>query len=164
MAKKSVYILFTLGEDTFSIDVKNIIHTMEITEMTPLPKTPVFVKGITIFRGNILPVIDLRIKFNLQEETDLEKGFIIVTKFMSNDKEQEVGLIVDKVLEVSEFSGYDIGTYPEIGSKYSIEFIDGFVKQKEEIIIVLNIENILSSVEIEILKKSTEKLSLNTKN
>ena len=161
---KSTYILFKLSDDTFTIDVKNVIHTMELTEMTPLPKTPVFVKGITVFRGNILPVIDLRIKFNLQEETDVSKGYIIVTKFISNQKEQEIGLIVDQVLEVSEFSGIDIGNYPEIGSKYNIEFIDGFIKQEEEIITVLNIENILSSVEIEILKKSTEDLNLEIKN
>ena len=160
---KSTYILFKLSDDTFTIDVKNVIHTMELTEMTPLPKTPVFVKGITVFRGNILPVIDLRIKFNLQEETDVSKGYIIVTKFLSNQKEQEIGLIVDQVLEVSEFSGIDIGNYPEIGSKYNIEFIDGFIKQNDEIITVLNIENILSSVEIEILKKSTEDLNLEIK-
>ncbi len=160
---KSTYILFKLSDDTFTIDVKNVIHTMELTEMTPLPKTPVFVKGITVFRGNILPVIDLRIKFNLQEETDVSKGYIIVTNFLSNQKEQEIGLIVDQVLEVSEFSGIDIGNYPEIGSKYNIEFIDGFIKQDDEIITVLNIENILSSVEIEILKKSTEELNLEIK-
>ncbi len=161
---KSTYILFKLSDDKFTIDVKNVIHTMELTEMTPLPKTPVFVKGITVFRGNILPVIDLRIKFNLQEETDVKKGYIIVTNFISNQKKQEIGLIVDQVLEVSEFSGIDIGTYPEIGSKYNIEFIDGFIKQNDEIITVLNIENILSSVEIEILKKSTEDINIETNN
>ena len=161
MAKKSVYILFKLNDDIFSIDVKNVIHTMEVGEMTPLPKTPEFVKGITVFRGDMLPVIDLRIKFGIQNKNN--EGFIIVTKFMSNEKEQQVGLIVDEVLEVSEFASYDIGTYPEIGSKYQIEFVDGFVKQNEDIIIVLNIENILYSVEIEILKKSTETLSLDIK-
>ncbi len=164
MAKKLSYILFKLGNDTFAIDVLNVIQTLETEDLTPLPKTPEFVKGIMIFRGNILPVIDLRLKFNIKNTQELNKGFIIVTKFFNNEKEQEIGLIVDSVLEVSDFDAYDIGTYPEIGSKYNLEFINGFVKQDDEIITVLNIENILSSAEIEILKKSTEKIEFDIEN
>lgn len=161
MAIKSTYLLFELGDDTFSVDVKNVIHIMEISDITPLPKTPVFIKGITIFRGNILPVIDLRVKFKLQDEIeDFTKGLIVVTKFISNEKEQEIGLVVDKVHEVTEFSEIDVGNYPEIGAKYNIEFIKGFVKLQDDVIMVLNIEKILSSVEVEILKKSTEKLTI----
>ena len=161
MENKSTYILFTLSDDTFAIDVKNVIHTMEITEITPLPKTPDFVKGITIFRGDILPIIDLRIKFKLQDINNLSDGFVIVSMFISNEKEQIIGLIVDKVIEVSEFSGMDIETYPEIGSKYNIEFINGYVKKAGKIIVVLNIEKILSSAEFEILKKNTKDLNIN---
>jgi purine-binding chemotaxis protein CheW len=160
MEDKSTFILFTLSDDTFAIDVKNIVHTMEVSDITPLPKTPVFVRGITIFRGNILPIIDLRIKFNLQDNMNGSKGFIVVSKFMSDDKLQEIGLVVDKVLEVSEFSEMEIGTYPELGSKYNIEFINGFVRQEDKIIMVLNIEKILSSAEIEILKKNTKDITI----
>ncbi len=165
MVNKSTYILFNLSNDTFAIDVKNVIHTMEMPEITDLPKTPVFMKGITVFRGNILPIIDLRLKFILQNDSsNTSEGNVIVAKFISNEKVQEIGLVVDRVIEVAEFSGLDIGTYPEIGSKYNLEFIDGFVKQDEEIIMVLNIENILSSVEIEILKKSTESINVEKTN
>ena len=161
MEDKSTYILFTLSDDTFAIDVKNIIHTMEISEITPLPKTPVFVRGISIFRGNILPIIDLRIKFSLQDKNDELNGYIVVSKFMSDDKEQEIGLVVDKVIDVLEFSEMDIGSYPELGSKYNIEFINGFVKQNDKIIMVLNIDKILSSAEIEILRKSSKDIKIN---
>jgi purine-binding chemotaxis protein CheW len=158
MEDKSTFILFTLSDDTFAVDVKHIIHTMEIPDITPLPKTPIFVKGISIFRGNVLPIIDLRIKFNLQEQMEKYKGFVVVSKFMSDDKLQEIGLIVDHVLEVAEFSEMEIGAYPELGSRYNIEFITGFVKQEDKIIMVLNIEKILSSAEIEILKKKTKSI------
>ncbi len=161
MEDKSTYILFTLSDDTFAIDVKNIIHTMEISEITPLPKTPVFVRGISIFRGNILPIIDLRIKFSLQDKNEELNGYIVVSKFMSDDKEQEIGLVVDKVIDVLEFSEMDIGSYPELGSKYNIEFINGFVKQNDKIIMVLNIDKILSSAEIEILRKSSKDIKIN---
>ena len=160
MEDKSTYILFTLSDDTFAIDVKNIIHTMEISEITPLPKTPVFVRGISIFRGNILPIIDLRIKFSLQDKNEELNGYIVVSKFMSDDKQQEIGLVVDKVIDVLEFSEMDIGSYPELGSKYNIEFINGFVKQNGKIIMVLNIDKILSSAEIEILRKSSKDIKI----
>lgn len=160
MEDKSTYILFRLSDDTFAVDVENIIHIMEMSEITPLPKSPVFVKGITIFRGNILPVIDLRLKFGLEKVKDNKKSFIVVSKFMSDEKLQEIGLVVDKVLEVSEFSEMEIEAYPELGSKYNIEFINGFVKNEDHIILVLNIEKILSSAEIQILKKDTKDIKI----
>mgnify|MGYP001547577600 CR=1 FL=1 len=160
MEDKSTYILFKLSDDTFAVDVENIIHIMEMTEITPLPKSPVFVKGISIFRGNILPIIDLRLKFGLQNVSASSKGYIIVTNFLSDEKVQEIGLVVDKVLHVSEFSEMDIESYPELGSKCNIEFINGFLKEKEDIILVLNIDKILSSAEIQILKKETDNVNI----
>lgn len=160
LTNKSTFVFFRLEKEVFAINVKHIIQTMEMTELTALPETPVFMKGITIFRGGILPVIDLRLKFQLDKLAEDNNGFIVVTKYKNNDKTQQIGFVVDKIIDVSEFSELDINDFPEIGSKYNIEFINGVIKRDEKVAIILNIQKVLSSVEVEILKRSTEKVNL----
>jgi len=163
MRNISTFLFFRLEEEIFAVDVKNIIQTTEMTELTPLPETPIFMRGITIFRGNILPVIDLRLKFKLSTSNDQNSGYIVVSKYISNEKTQQIGFVVDKIIDVAEFSEFEVTDFPEIGSKYNIEFINGVIQKKEQIAIVLNIDKILSSVEFDILKKSTEKINMSNK-
>ncbi|MBN2890671.1 MAG: purine-binding chemotaxis protein CheW [Bacteroidales bacterium] len=155
MIDKSTYVFFRLYGELFAIDVKNVVETMEMVELTPVPETPNFMKGVTIFRGNILPVICLRLKFKLEEAPDNQEQFIIVTKYEKENKKQEIGLVVDKIVDVRDLSTLDINDFPEIGSRYNLEFINGLVKHENTIAIILNIEKILSSVEIDMINKST---------
>ncbi len=162
LTDKSTFVFFELEGEVFAINVMYVIQTLEMVELTPLPETPDFMKGITIFRGDILPIIDLRLKFQLDANVKGEdsESYVIVTKHESEEKSQQVGFVVDKVIDVSEYSELDINSFPEIGSKYNIEFINGAIKRENDIAIILNIEKVLSSVEVAILKKSTEKLNL----
>ncbi len=160
MQNKTTYVFFKLLEEFFAINVNNVIEIIEMQELTKVPETPSFMKGVTIFRGNILPVIDLRIKFNLQEEDDLNKSFIIVISYEEDEKNQNIGLIVDKVFDVIALSELNINDYPEIGSRYNIEFIDGIVQNNDQIIIILNVAKILSSAEIDIINKSEQEINL----
>lgn len=156
MLEKTTFLFIKLYGELFAIDVKNIVETMEMVKLTPVPETPKFMKGVTIFRGDILAVIDLRLKFKLKEAAEEDDRYIVVTKYLSNDKLQNLGLIVDKIVDVRDLSELDINDFPEIGSRYNIEFINGIVKLNNEIAIVLNIEKILNSVEVDVIKKSTE--------
>jgi len=164
MLDKSTYLFFRLYGEIFAIDVKNIIETMEMAELTPVPETPDFMQGVTVFRGDILAVIDLRLKFKLKQAPEDAKKYIIVSRYLSDDKYQNLGLIVDKIIDVKDLSELDINDFPEIGSRYNVEFINGVVKLKDEITIVLNIEKILNSVEVDMIKKSTNNLKSLTDN
>lgn len=158
--KKSTYVFFRLIDEIFAIDVKNVIETIEMVELTPVPETPEFMKGVIIFRGDVLPVIDLRLKFKLPEASEGSKSYIIVATYESEEKQQHIGFVVDKIIDVVGLSELDIDDFPEIGSKYNIEFITGIVKHKEQLTIVLNIEKILSSVEIDMINISSSKFNL----
>ncbi len=162
LTDKSTFVFFELEGEIFAINVMYVIQTLEMMELTQLPETPDFMKGITIFRGDILPIIDLRLKFNLDANLKDEnsESYVIVTKYESEEKAQQVGFVVDNVVDVAEYSELDINSFPEIGSKYNIEFINGAIKRENDLAIILNIEKVLSSVEVAILKKSTEKLNL----
>ncbi len=160
MSDKSTYVFFRLLNEVFALDVKNVIETIEITELTPVPETPDFMKGVFIFRGNVLPVIDLRMKFQLPEADEDSKKYIIISTYESDDKQQNIGFIVDKIIDVVGLSEMDINDFPEVGSKYNTEFINGIVKHNDIITIVLNIEKILSSVEVDIINKSSSNFNL----
>jgi purine-binding chemotaxis protein CheW len=157
---KSTYVFFKLLDEIFALDVNNVIETTEMQELTPVPETPKFMKGVFIFRGDILPVIDLRLKFKLPEADTKQKKYIIVVSFQNEDKNQKIGFIVDKILQVLALSELDIEQFPEIGSKYNTELINGIVKLNNDITIVLNVEKILSSVEIDIINKAESELKL----
>jgi len=77
MQNKSTYVFFQLVDEYFAIDVKNVIEIIEMQDLTKVPETPDFMKGVTVFRGNILPVIDLRLKFSLPNKKNINESFII---------------------------------------------------------------------------------------
>ncbi len=153
---KKTYLFFKLYGELFAIDVNSIIETMEMVDLTPVPETPNFMKGVMIFRGNILAVIDLRLKFKLEEAHADQDKYIVVCRYLSKNKLQNIGLIVDKIVDVKDLSELDINDFPEIGSRYNIEFINGIVKHEQQIAIILNIDKILTSVEVDVIKQSTE--------
>ena len=157
---KSTYLFFKLLDEIFGVDVKNVIETVEMQELTPIPNTPEFMKGVFVFRGHVIPVIDLREKFRLQPAPQDMRRYIIVSNFVINEEEQTMGFIVDKLIDVVSLSEYDINDFPELGSQYNIEFVKGVVKYNDQLTIILNIEKILSSVEADIIKKATSNLDL----
>jgi purine-binding chemotaxis protein CheW len=156
----STYLFFKLYDEIFGVDVKYVIETIEMQELTPIPKTPEFMKGVFVFRGQVVPVIDLRLKFKLDPAPETMKRYIIVSSFEINNEEQKMGFIVDKLIDVVSLSEYDINDFPEIGSKYNVEFVKGVVKYNEELTIILNIEKILTSVETDLIKKVTKEVDL----
>ena len=158
--EKSTYLFFELYDEIFAVDVNNIIETIEMQELTPIPQTPEFMKGVFVFRGQVIPVIDLRIKFKLPDAPAGKKRYIIVSSFEVNNEQQTMGFIVDKLIDVVSMSEFDINDFPEIGSRYNVEFVKGVVKYKEQLTIILNIEKVLTSVEADIIKKVTSNIEL----
>ncbi len=150
---KHKFVYFQLWEEYFAIDVDKIIEVMEMPKMAKLPKTPDFVMGVTNFRGEIIPVIDLRKKFMLpQEEIFSKRKYVIVIEYKSADYQNKIGVVVDRIIDVIEVEQYDITHFPELGSRYNPEFIFGVIHYDDKFILVLDIEKILEAAEVEILK------------
>ncbi len=150
---KHTFVYFQIWEEFFAIDVDKIIEVMELPETVKLPRTPDFVMGVTNFRGEIIPVIDLRKKFKLpQEEVLSQKKYVIVINYQAADYQNKIGLVVDKIIDVIEVEQYDITHFPELGSRYNPEFIFGVLHYDDKFILVLDIEKILEAAEVEILK------------
>lgn len=150
------YLTFVLGNETFASHVNHVTKILEMQKITEVPRAPEFMKGVINLRGNVLPVIDGRIKFGLQPKPYTDKTCILVLNIRLEGEQTMVGAIVDAVLDVIEFPEENIKPSPALGSKYSSDFIDGIIKVNEEFIMILNMDAVFSAQEIIELKTGEE--------
>ncbi|MCF8364158.1 MAG: chemotaxis protein CheW [Bacteroidales bacterium] len=146
------YLTFKLGDETFASHVNNILKILEMQKITEVPKSPEFMKGVINLRGNVLPIIDARLKFGIKPMPYTDKTCILVLSIIIEKESVEVGAIVDAVMDVIEFQRDNIKPSPSLGSKYKSDFIDGVMKIDDKFIMVLNMDSVFSTNEIIDLK------------
>ena len=116
-------------------------------DITTVPQTPEYMKGVINLRGKVIPVIDLRLKFGMPEEEHTQETCVIVVEVNNTS----LGIIVDSVSEVSDINGGEIEDAPSFGQGIDTSFIMALGKVKDKIIILLDIEAVLSSEELEMV-------------
>jgi purine-binding chemotaxis protein CheW len=137
------YLTFLLDTEEYGIDILNVREIIGIMDVTKVPQTPDFMEGVINLRGKVIPVIDLRSRFDLPRIEYGEKTCIIVV-----DVGMLVGIIVDTVQEVHNISAGDIQPAPSLGASIDTSFILGMGKVKEDVKILLDIGNVLTSSEL----------------
>jgi len=134
---------FKLGEDLYAIDIMRIKEIIRPQKLTSLPKAPQFVEGVLNLRGTVIPVIDLRKRFDFPASTlDRNTRLLIVTV-----GRQLLGLAVDEVTEVLTLNARDVKPPPQVVNGVSAEYLVGVCLAKDSLIMLLNIDTILSSRE-----------------
>jgi purine-binding chemotaxis protein CheW len=146
------YLTFKLDDELFAASVNKVIEILEIPKITKVPRSPEFMRGVVNLRGNVLSVIDSRIKFGLPPVEDTVNTCIIVMTVELDGQTITMGLVADAVKEVVEIDDTAIQNLPEIGSKYKSEFIQGMVKRDDHFIMILNIDLLFSSQEATMLQ------------
>ena len=134
-------VCFNLGKEEFGIDIMKVQEIIKVPEITKVPRTPDFVEGVINLRGNVLPVVDLRTRFDLEETERNESNRIIVV----NIKGKTTGIIVDFVSEVLRLPKNSIEPPPPIISGIQAQFLGGVGKLKDgkRLVILLNLDKIL---------------------
>jgi purine-binding chemotaxis protein CheW len=140
------YLTFVLGNEEYGIEILRVREIIGLMEITTVPQTPDYMKGVINLRGKVIPVIDLRLKFSMQEEDHTQETCVIVVEVNSTS----IGLIVDSVSEVSDISSEEIEEAPSFGQSIDTDFITGLGKVKDKVIIMLDIGVVLSAEELEI--------------
>ena len=153
--KLNSYLTFKLGEELFAANVSKVLNILEMTKITEVPKSPEYMKGVINLRGTVLPVIDTKIKFSMGKIEYTTNTCILVLDIEMDGDSIHVGAIVDSVQEVLEFEEKQIQPPPSIGSKYKSEFIEGMVKNKDDFIMILNMDLVFSVDELSLLKEKT---------
>ena len=143
------YLTFDLMEENFGISVQWIMQIIAIPNITKIPKTPPFIKGVINLRGKIVPVMDLRVRFNLPEQEYNDRTSIVVLKLEVSDSDFYIGIIVDKVSEVIDIHKDEIENTPEFGVDFESQFILAMAKIKGKVVTLLDVSRILSIKEMQ---------------
>ena len=147
------YLAFQLGREEFAIQVLKVREIMGIQDITAVPQTPVFVKGVINLRGKVIPVVDLRLKFGLPEVEYTQRTCIIVVQIQAPDGGVALtGIVVDKVSEAVNIAAGEIEDTPDFGEGVSTPYILGMAKSKGKVKILLDIDRVLQAQEIDGLK------------
>jgi purine-binding chemotaxis protein CheW len=120
--------------------VKEIIGMMPIRQM---PQTPRFLKGVINLRGKVIPVVDLRLKFGLDEISTTERTCIIVVETDGQEPSVLTGIVVDSVSEVLNIKGGDIEATPAMGIRLNTDYIRGMAKTDKSVRVLLNIDRVV---------------------
>lgn len=139
--ENSKIIIFGLNGERYAADIQEVERILGYEEPTVLPEAPSFVKGVINHEEKILPIISLSKKFSIGEGTDYETRKIIVVK----RKEKKFGIIVDNVYEVRDIDGAIVESAPEITNTAERKYISGLIKLDNNIVILLDLEKILST-------------------
>ena len=154
------YLSFSLDDEKFAVHVDKVLNILEMRPITKVPQSPDYMNGVINLRGNVLPVIDLRIKFGVENKSFTVDTCIIVLSVKVDAEIIMVGALVDEVNEVLELSETDIEPAPSIGSKYNPEFINGMYRVNESFIMILNIDHVFATDSMLIEKKQEENIEV----
>lgn len=141
--KEIQLVVFMLDDEEFACNISDVREVLKMVRVTPLPQSLKFIEGVINLRGEVIPIIDLRKRFNLPEADYSERSRIIIVEVGAN----QVGLIVDEVSEVLRFSSSQVQASPSGISGGDSELIVGVGKLEQRLLIILNLEYILSSEE-----------------
>ena len=153
------YLIFKIGDEEFAANASKIQRILELQEITSIPRSPVYMKGVINLMGKVLPVIDARLKMGLEEKEPDSNTCIVVLEINKDNKVVETGVIVDSVQSVVEFEKEDISGPLALGVNANADFIQGLVQQDNKFVMILDIDNIFSIEEIISLKLAAEEES-----
>lgn len=156
--KTDQYLTFNLGEEFYGIDVAKVKEVLELVPITRVPKTPEFMRGVINLRGSVVPVLDMRLKFEMEEAPITVDTCIIVLEVGKNGDQINLGVIADSVQEVIELKADQIEAAPRIGTRLDTDFIEGIGKYKESFLILLNVDRVFTTEELSLasLKQNPE--------
>ena len=137
------YLTFALGHEEFGLEILKVREIIGYMAITAVPKTPAHVKGVINLRGQVIPVIDLRMKFGMNEAEVTEETCIIVVEITQGDRRFQTGIVVDRVKEVLDIEGESIEEAPQFGSNDETNFILGMGKVNGAVKILLDIDKVL---------------------
>ena len=148
------YLTFRLGQEDYGLEILQVQEIIGMQEITGIPRTPDFVKGVINLRGKVIPVVDLRLKFDMDEVEVSRKTCIIVVQISQEAEKVIMGIVVDEVSEVLEIGAQEIEPAPAFGTHINTSFIQGMAKIENAVKILLDIDKIMSENEMTALLKS----------
>jgi purine-binding chemotaxis protein CheW len=146
------YLTFRLGQEVFGIDVAKVREVLDLTTITAIPRTPEFMRGVINLRGTVVPVVDLRLCFDMTKTESTRNTCIVVVEVMLDQESAVIGALADSVEEVIDLEPEQIEAAPRIGTRIRTDFIRGMGKRDAQFIMILDIDRVFSADELAALR------------
>ncbi|MBU8913962.1 MAG: chemotaxis protein CheW [Spirochaetales bacterium] len=146
--RSSKYLFFNLGDELYGINIMNITEIIEMERITEIPDMPGYVKGVINLRGKVIPVMDLRLRFNMSEREYDDRTCIVVTAVET----AALGLIVDTVAEVHALAAKDIEETPTFSGATRDHYVEGIGKIGDRVTVLIDARKILQAKELQAIK------------
>ena len=150
------FLTLFLGDEEYGLEILKVQEIIGIMEITPIPNIPPFIRGVVNLRGKVIPVMDLRVKFGMEAEEETEETCIIVVLVEGI----AMGLVVDRVSEVTDIQGEDVEDTPSFGTDVDTDYILGIAKSEDRVRMLLDIDKVLSGHELAALGQATEETEI----
>lgn len=143
------YLTFNLADELFAAPVSKVVEILEVPRITKVPQAPSYVKGVINLRGNVLPLIETRLRFGFEPvENTVNTSIVVLEVEAENQETLLLGALVDQVREVMEVRDEQIKEAPNVGSRYKSAFIKGMLNHDESFIMLLDVDKVFSSEEL----------------
>lgn len=146
------YVTFSLGEELFGVEVTRTREILSMTPVTRVPQTPDYLLGVINLRGQVVPVVDMRLKLGLPAGKETADTCILVVEVQIDGEVITVGALADAVREVLDIRTDQIEPPPRLGTRLKTEFISGMGKIDDQFMILLNIDRIFNSEELSFIQ------------
>ncbi len=155
--KGGKFLTFLMANEKYGLEILKVREIIGMMDVTSVPTTPAFIRGVINLRGKVIPVVDLRLKFGMRAKEDTERTCIIVVHLVHTAQEMIMGIIVDEVSEVLDIAQDQIDPPPSFGVNFRSDFILGMGKVDQKVMTMLDIDRVLTEQELICVENSAEK-------
>lgn len=151
-SSKNKFLTYFLGEEQYGIDISQVREIIAIMKITPVPRTPHYISGVINLRGSIIPVVNTRKRFEMEDMEYSEQTAIIIIEI----KKMSIGFIVDKVEEVLAIEDENISEPPKFGTDVNTEFVKNMARHNDAVIMIMDMEKLFEAEELSMLENITK--------
>ena len=142
------YLTFLLAGEEYAISILKVKEIIEYDTVTTVPKTPKWIRGVINLRGSVVPVVDLRLKFGLEERPVTKTTCIVIVEGTWGSGNTLMGVIADAVSQVMDVTAEDIQEVPSFGTRINVDYLLGMAQSGKKFVLLLDIDKILSTDEV----------------
>jgi purine-binding chemotaxis protein CheW len=146
------YLTFRLGQEVFATDVAKVREVLDLTPITKIPRTPEFMAGVINLRGTVVPVVDLRLCFEMSKTERTLTTCIVVVEVMLEGERTVIGALADSVEEVVDLEPDQIEAAPRIGTQVRTDFILGMGNRNGQFVMILDIDRVFSVEQMDAIR------------
>ncbi|MBZ5526800.1 MAG: chemotaxis protein CheW [Acidobacteriia bacterium] len=142
------YLTFLLAGEEYAISILQVKEIIEYDTVTTVPKTPKWIRGVINLRGSVVPVVDLGVKFGMEERAVTKTSCIVIIETRFEGQNTTIGIVADAVSQVMDLAADDIRAVPEFGTRVKVDYLLGMAQLGKKFALLLDVDKVLSTDEL----------------